>query len=199
MKPSTFILKQNRVLPVLSFAVVERFFNALSTIPDCSQESAITIAYRDTFPLWKIPPISSDWFQEPLEAIEALTKPVDAAGGGVSTKLLASLSSFLGEQDIDVSLLAMCGFDYKKAEYLYTEVDCSFVKKLMKFWAKSYMEVARANFECALYAGGNKLEGEGSGGKPEVKDPTSMMEARRRGLPMASEADMALLMGGGKK
>ena len=197
MKPSTFILSKNNDLPVVSFAVIERFYTALSDIPDCSPESALTIAYRDTFRDWSAPIFDTDWYEKPIAQIQEVTKGSEEVAAGNSSLLLGSLSGFLGGLDIDVTLVAMCGYNYETAEYLYTYVDCQFVKKLLSCWAKLQMETARAGYESALYASGGKLAGDSRAvqGKPV----NSVEDAKRMGMPVASESDMALLKAASKR
>jgi hypothetical protein len=187
--PSIFISAKStpKVFP-LSFAVLERYYQALNDIPMCSQESALTIGFRDTYPLFRSPGAASDWeIPHMLTIAEVVHQPEKVAGS--NSKLMASYAKFLSEMPLDVSLVAMCGYDYAKADYLFNEVDCLFVKKLLSSWSRGKLEVARSMFEGALYGGGSKLEGETAefvkGGAENIE------EAKRMGHAVATDKQAA--------
>lgn len=191
MNPSIFISSETtRRYPVISLEVIERFFGALSSIPNCSKESAIFIAFRDTYKDSHLIRQLGDWEDEAIAEIECLLKPDDLpqqSGGG--SKLLESLAKFLSGLDIDNTLLLMCHGDFHKAHHLYHEVDARFTRSLIKSWVTLYMELARANYETALYAQGGTLGSESSTAGKHVTDPKTAKEAKKMGLSVVSDED----------
>lgn len=190
MSPSIFISRESPESQlVISLEVIERYFMTLASIPDCSNESAIYIAFRDTYGKLPFNPGDITVLEEWVILLDEIMKPKETPEpSGNSSKLLASLAKFLTELDIDTTLLMLCSGDFQRAKHLYSFVDARCTRDLIKSWVQLQMEQARACYESALYAFGGSLGSEAESNKKAV-EPKNLQEAKRLGLSVVSDED----------
>lgn len=87
-----------------------------------------------------------------------------------SKTLHSSLHELYSSLPTDRMLLWMCGYDYQRAQYLYTRVDRDDVMKMIEDWLSVNLEQARSQFEAALYGAGGSYKSDASQPEEGVVD-----------------------------
>lgn len=78
----------------------------------------------------------------------------------LARSLWTSFHKFIQQLDSSRILLWACGFDYKKAEYLYTKVDRTVANQVISDFVASLQEHNTANLEASMYGFGGKYQDE---------------------------------------